>query len=643
MSLDLSEEQLTRRIEALRTGFAGHMSIVRARNKAFLRAYSPAFDESLKELDQWPDPPRQGEDEGHTRSSFNLTRSVIELWSALEMSEFPAIRWFEPFRPTPVPSMDPVESAQRQEIYRAQKLVGRQVATMREQTLMNHVRRAKLPRHIFRSTTKKNIYGHSWVKSVPDDERRTFRVFSGLDPSTVYPVWSAFDDSKLDAILVAYRRSTQSVNAQYPGFLSTSPDGLTAQDAGYYYIPTADRIDDMDRRFVWVEDFWVLDEEWTKDVADGNPVRSRVVNCVRVNGRIASIAEYPGWRTVPYFRQANEDERDQLGFSDAGTMLPIQDSLNRFMSQQADVIFGESRPRFKFRGDADRQITLGTEEVVSLDQDEDIEQIAVRLDVFPTQVHGTQLMDVLSRSTGLPDSVWGRIVASQNSGRALATAWRSVAARMIPRTGSNAEMIEHLLSAWVDWMELYDWDNAGELYQGNRDFELDFPNQEPRDFQEVALNAINKLRAGIIDTQQAMEDTGERSPDEMLERVRADYMDTVLHPEKGQSYLLLTRLKNQIAIEAQQAGVQAQAAEAQLAALRASPPGGAPGGGTPDQQAGAASQARTQAAQQSAPTLGQGQGAPSGGPQSKTQIGTLVQNGAPAQNRIIQTTTIPGA
>jgi hypothetical protein len=653
MALDLSESALNERIDALRTGWAGRQTLVRGRNRAFLRGYSPPFDIELGELDQWAQPSRE-EDKGHTRSSYNLIRAVVELWSALEMSEFPAIRWFERYLPTPAPASDPVENARRLEVYRASKLVGRQVATMREQALMGHVRRTKMPRHAFRAVTKKNIYGEAWIKTVPDLDRATFKVFSGIDPSTVYPVYSAFDEERLDAVLVSYRRSVQSVNAQYPGFLQVAKNGLSIEDAGFYYLPSADRVTDADRRFVWVEDYWVLDDEWSEEVTDGLPLTSRVVNCIRVNGRIIpeGPTEWPGWRAIPYVHWQLPNERDALGFSDAGTMLPIQASVNEFMSQQQDVIFGESRPKFKYRGDADRQISLNAEEVVSLDPEEDISQIDVHLDVFPTQVHGTQLMDILARTTGLPDAIWGRIVAAQNSGRALAQAWRSTAARMVPRTNANAYSLERLLGMWIDWMELYGWDNALELYGGNRDFELDFPNQEPRDYQEVTLNAINKLGAGIIDLQQAMEDTGERSPDEMMERVRADYMDTVIHPEKAQSYILLTRLKNQVAIEAQSAGLQLATAEAQLAQLRGAPPGGAPGpgpgvgapGGTPDQQTGAANQARTQAAQQAAPQLAQGQNAPSGGPNpgNQTTFGTLVQNGAPAQNRIIQKGVIAG-
>jgi len=234
----------------------------------------------------------------------------------------------------------------------------------------------------------------------------------------------------------------------------------------------------------------------------------------------------------------------------------------------------------------------------------------------------------MSRATGLPDVVWGRIVAAQNSGRALATAWRAVAARMVPRTQRNSQALHEHFSMWLDWMELYGWDSASDLYNGNRDFELDFPNQEPRDFQEVALNAVNRLQAGLIDTAKAMEITGEASPDEMLERVRADYMDPVLHPEKSQSFLLLQRLRQQIEMEAIQAQQQLQQ---QVEA-----------------QAAAAEQARTQAAQQGAPQLGEGQngaatqaGAPANG--ASTKFGTLVQDGKTFNRIVDQGEIAPGA
>ncbi|MCU0250225.1 MAG: phage portal protein [Vicinamibacterales bacterium] len=622
---------LNTRIEALRTAWAGHQASLRARHNRYLRAFSPPFEDRIGEHDQWIEGFRQ-EDEGRTRSSYNLVRAAVELWTSLEASDFPSLRFEEMFVPTPAPSTNEGEQAARQETYMAVKRGQRSIASIREAVLLHHFKRARFPRHWWAATRKKNIYGHSWLRILPDFDRDTFTVSSAIDPSTVFPVWSAYGDRKLDAVLVATRRSSASIASQYPGSVELERDGITATSMDYY-DPTQDRWTDRDRAYVWVEDYWLLDRDWEEDVLmDGAPqgrVRSRVVNGVRVNGKFVAATEYPGWRRVPYFFRVNEDERDNAGFSDVGMLLPFQDGINKMLSQQQDVIFAESRPRFKFRGDADREIVLNADEVVSLDPDEDIDQIRVDLNVFPTQTHGTQLLQMLHRVTGLPAVVWGEIQAAQNSGRALSTAWRATAARMAPRINEAGQALDEIAAFMLDIMELYDWDDARTVYGGVRDFEWVFPNKEPRDFLEVTTNAINKLNAGLTDLSGAMEEVGEQSPDERIEKVRADYMDMVLHPEKGQSYLLLRRLRNQIEIEAQQAGMQAAAAMAQLSA-----------GPTPDQQAGAVAQNRTAAAQQAAPTATEAQNAPAtqagaAANQTNTKFSTLVQDGGAAMNRVI--------
>lgn len=627
---------LDTRISALRTAWSGYQTNLRTRHARYLRAFSPPYDARIGEHDQWLDEYKQADD-GRTRASYNIIRAGVELWTSLEASEFPTLRFGEDFIPTPAPAMDETTQTRRQETYRAMKLVQRQVATMREQALLRHVKRSRLPRHWWTYTRKKNVYGQGWLRTLPDMDRRTFTVKSGIDPSTVYPVWSSANDRQLDAVLVATRRSAQSAAAQYPGAVELSRDGITASEDGYY-SPTQDRSSEKERAFVWVEDYWLLDADWQEDgEADGRPyrTRSRVLNAVRVNEKLVEVNEYPGWRRVPYFLLVNEDERDNTGFSDVATMLPFQDGINRMLSQQQDVIFAESRPRFKYRGDADREIVLNADEIVSLDPDEDIDQIRVDLNVFPTQTHGQQLLQMLQRVTGLPAVVWGEIQAAQNSGRALSTAWRATAARMVPRINGASTTLDELTGFWLDLMELYGWDEARDLFGGNRDFEWSFPNKEPRDYLEVTTNAINKLNAGLTDQAGAMEEIGVQSPDEMIERVRADYMDMVLHPEKGQSYLLLQRLKNQIEIELAQAGMQQAAMAAQLGA-----------GPTPDQQAGAVGQQRTEAAQRSAPAGTEGQNGPAtqagAEANAQTKFSTLVQDGGGAMNRIVDQGQIGG-
>ena len=128
-----------------------------------------------------------------------------------------------------------------------------------------------------------------------------------------------------------------------------------------------------------------------------------------------------------------------------------------------------------------------------------------------------QLQALMQRGTGLPATVWGEIQAAQNSGRALSTAWRAVAERMIPRIFSATETLDSIVWFWLDRMEQYGWDSAKDLYVedgiSNRDLEWDFPNKEPRDFLEVTQDALNRLNGGLCDIKTAMENSGEDSPD----------------------------------------------------------------------------------------------------------------------------------
>lgn len=634
-----AEEQtdLNFRIESLKTAWSGQQASLRMRHAAYLNAFSPLFEPRIGEHDQWAER-FLPEDEGHTRSSYNIVRAGVETWTGLEAAEFPNVHWQEAYIPVPAPSMQEAENVGRQRGYRANKAIEQHLATTREQVLMRQIRKSKLPRHFYRLVRKKNIYGQAWIRSLPDKKGHKFLNTTAIDPSTVYPVWSNSGDSRhLDAVLVASRRSAASANAQYPGLIQLDGDGITASDSGYYR-PSQENYSDRDRTFVWVEDYWRLD---AKRDETGEITTSRVLNAVRVNGKMAASEEYPLWKAVPYFVLAHEDERDNTNFSDVATLMPFQDGLNKMLSQQQDIIYRDSRPRFKFRGDADRELEFGSDESISLDPDEDYEQIQVNINTFPTQQHGQQLTALKRIATGIPAVAEGEIQAAQNSGRALSTAWRATATRMVPRIFAASEMLDSLTGFWLDRMEQYGWDSAKELYGGDRDFEWDFPNKEPRDFLEVTQDALNRLNGGLWDLKTAMENSGEDSPDERIEGVRADYMDAVLHPEKAQSYILLQRLQQQVQIEAAQAGIQ----QAQALASLAQPAGGAPSAGTPDQQAGAATQARTQAAQQSAPPGQPGVPAPAtqaGQAGNATKFSTLSQDGGPAMNRVIDQGTING-
>lgn len=634
MSVTTDRKDLSDRIDQLRSGYEGHAQSLRGRNSTYLRLFSPEYNASLKEHDQWGTP-ILAKDKGKSRSSYNIVRAVVELWTALEAVPLPSTAWVDQFIPPMIPELDEELHKRMEQVRRAQKLVATQVTTMREQTLAKLHRTGDLDTHYYRSILRKNLFGHSWLKVIVDEDRERFRYKSQIDPSTTYPVFSAWDEEELAAMLVVTRKQARVMSEMYPDAVKTESDGSASAEG--WYQPTATTYNDMSRNFVWVEDYWVLDRDWEAEVVEGDePVESRVINAVRVNGKIVEVREYPGWRNLPFFYNHNDNLRDHTGFSDAGAVAPIQDGINRFMSSQDDVISGSSRPKWVHRADggAMSEVKLTDDGVINLNLDEELAQLRAVIDMYPTQIHGQQLMELLARSTGLNDSVFGRIVASQNSGRALAWAHRSVSARLAPRLREDRAMLTRLNSFELDIMELYDWDSARELYNGNRDFEIKFPNQEPRDFMEVVTVAINKHNAGGLDKKGMMEEWGEESPDEMQERVRTDYTDVVLFPDKAQAYQLIEYQQFKMQAEMLQMEQMRTEMATRAEALRNTPANGAPGGMNPA----AAQQAGVQAAQQAAPTTPPGSGpqpATQAGQQSNATATTLVRNGQTLGNQIL--------
>ena len=242
-----------------------------------------------------------------------------------------------------------------------------------------------------------------------------------------------------------------------------------------------------------------------------------------------------------------------------------------------------SQPRFQLTGASiaavEREMP-GPFELISLSDTERIEQILTRIDVFPTNYHIDQLFDLLHRVTGLPPIVWGMIANAQTVGRALTASWKATETRLAPKLMQDEHSIRRWDAIVIDYIRQYDWEKARNLFTDRRglpflDFTYDFPPMEPRDFQEVTMNAITKRDAGLIPSVQAMRETGDEKAEDTIEEVKAEWMDPVLHPDKVQARELLRQIS-----------IQNDMAEQEIAAQQAAPaapaaPAGAPAGAPP--------------------------------------------------------------
>ena len=80
---------------------------------------------------------------------------------------------------------------------------------------------------------------------------------------------------------------------------------------------------------------------------------------------------------------------------------------------------------------------------------------------------------------------------------------------------------------------------------------------EPRDFQEVTMDAITRRDAGLTTTPKAMRDTGDENAEQTFEEVQTEFSNPMVHPDKAQAQLMYLDARFQLMQRAQQAGAPA--------------------------------------------------------------------------------------
>jgi len=603
---------LQNRIDNTRLAMESEMGFVRTRCQTYLRWYSPPYREELGTHDAWDELPLSVEDLGLTRGNFPIARAVVDIWSSLEAAKPPMAR-AEPERVSPpVPSLDQDEELRSRLTYGVVKKLEGYRANARSALIRGWLRRDNFPLKHHTSVRRKNLYGFSWMKVWPDRFGRRPRSHVIRNPTTVYPIWSSRDPGDVEAVLVAYQMSAVKAAAKWPKLdLRIEAKSGRVDIGGDYgtYQELNNRWYDSTRTMVWVEEFWWLEREYPNGFDAPPKTTAHVV--IRVTNRVVEWGEYP-WRRLPFVYFENTDERDSYGWSDIAGVIDINDEFNRRLSQEGDIIGMYSAPRFQLlNGIAGRDVDMPEAfELIALQDQERIEQILTRIDVYPTQQHFTILTDLLHRVSGLPPIVWGLIANAQTSGRALTASWKATEARLSPKLMRNQESLDRYLDIVLDYAEVYDWQGARSIFAERDnpaerfgDFRWEFPPMEPRDFQEVTINAITKRDAGLQDTISAIREIGDEAAEDTLEAVLAEALNIFMHPDKTQAFLLAqnAELQNQLLSQQIAAGggaggpqnlaTVAQAVGQGAAALQAgqqagAPPGVPPGVSVPPTQAG---------------------------------------------------------
>lgn len=647
---DLSDDErnLHAIIDDARTAMEGEMLTVRQKCRTYLNWYSPPYDEDLQRHDAWETAIDYEADAERARNNFPISRAVVDIWTSLEAARPPVPR-AEPERINPPPpDQDMGRVMQDREIYAMRRTIESRKADMRSARVRSWMRKDHFALKHHSAVRRKNLYGFSWMKVLPDNDAKRPRSHVMRNPTTVYPIWSRREPEDMEAVLSAQQESAVRVGARYPQLgLRFDRDnrgrslGRVHFDRGMdsgIYEEVNDRWYDSTRTMVWVEDFWWIDRPYVA----GKWGPTRVHNAIRVLGHIVEYHSFD-WRHLPWVYWVNTDERDSYGWSDIAGVIDINDEINRRYSEQGDIIGMYAEPRFQLLGSIPgRDVEMPDAlELIPLQDTERIEQILTRIDVFPAQAHLQGLNDLLYQVSGLPPIVWGLIANAQTSGRALTASWKATETRLSPKLMRNEQSLDRWLDIAVDYAIKGDWQGSPLIFEdrnGDRfdDFRWSFPPMEPRDFQEVTMDAITRRDAGMTTTVKAMRDIGDEQAEDTWEEVLSEFQNVMAHPDKVQAFLLAQRAMLDNQAFAAQMGQQGQApegptnaatvAQAVGAARQASPPPG--GAGVPPAAPGAP------------PGVGPG-GTPSpgtapGAPGEMLTSGTLVRGGE-VSNQFLQT------
>jgi hypothetical protein len=655
LSVTDGDQQLHMLMDDARGAMEDSMDSIRHRCRTYLRWYSPPWNADLGRHDAWEDAIDYNEDVGTTRSNFPISRAVVDIWTSLEAARSPIARAEPEHTPPPLPVLDEDQRAIAREQYNLERRIQGIRSEIRGRHFRDYMRKDQFPLKHHRAVRRKNLYGFSWMMVLPDSRHKAPASTVLRNPTTVYPIWSTRDPDELEAVLSVQQESAVRANIKY-GLGLRMEDGRVAfqqgGDYGRYTDINDDYFYDDSRTKVWVEDFWWAEREFHP--LTGLPTKWGVHNVKRVCGRIVQEQRTYPWFNLPFVFWQNEDERDEFGWSEVAGVMDINDEFNRRLSEEGDILSMYAHPRFQLigaLGDRDDVELPAGDEIVALQDPERIEQILARIDVYPNQIHVQTLIDMLHRVTGLPPIVWGLIANAQTSGRALTASWKATEARLVPKLMSNGRSIRRYADIAIDYARAYDWNGGKRVWADRNDQLFDdvrwtFPPMEPRDFQEVTMDAITRRDAGLTTTIKAMRDTGDENAEETAEEVAVEFRDPAIHPDKAQAQILyldarLQLMERAMAMQAQQqqgAGgmpspltpatvnqavgqARAGGAEAQAAA----PPGAE--GALPPTQPGAPGNAGQ-------PVPPQGGGGPP--PDETLTAGTLVRGGD-VSNQLLQT------
>lgn len=564
---EVTEEtrEIVARAEARRLALMSDNQVLRTRYEEIMNWVNPPWDDIARRVD-----PRIEEASvergGVSKLHVDLVNAGVDRWAVLQAGAPFIFRVVPPYVAAPVEKPDdPDASLLARKEYNIDRALAQELSARMEAQTQAWIEANDLDRTMLWVAWAKEAFGKAIVRTGWDQDSKIPTAELMENPSTVYYGWSRrYGRRKLSWVGVIEEMDPTEANRRF-GLNMPLDDNGSLDSAMWTGTLDNGAMDQRPEQQSSVQRF-VTAMEYHEIGKDPTTGQQSAMYCMIVGGRIVAGPTWYPWKKLPFHVFENQHIPTYMhGKSTAETMIPLNSAMDDLLARQHDVVEFESGPRYIGLNMNDEYDVPKPFEMLPLREGEDLKQLDVRVDFFPSELHSNQLYEGIHRSTGLTPIAWGMSPNAQTSGRAMSAEWRAVELPLVARLVNTGPEVKAMMECWWDYAEAYDSDMAKlSAYAGKpsyRRFKILWVPIDIRDRTEKTLDIIQRLNANLIDPETAIEESGYENGDEIMAKIKAYLVDPVYNPLRYQQYLTLQQLE--LAIQQQQmelAAMQQQSA-----------------------------------------------------------------------------------
>lgn len=511
---------------------------------------------------------------------YNWCRPTIEIYVALLAGAKPM-----PFG-IDLPALDP---SSRAELYRADS-----VGKILNEEMYNQ----KIPLHFADFCQSVAAFGIGYVYSWIDQDTRRLKTQGIGWPGDVLPEWGSDRYGNgadgMESCILRERLTVDLAERMYPGveFHASLPDYTLRPDGSL--ISNTSPLPTVEILKVWYR--------WMDD-GDDNDDEPKSATVVKKHGT-TRLVEKPGKNKIGYAEIAyteNTDSQvlyreDDTGYPDipvrwaaratvpgqpphtgAGVIddiIGVNQEYNETMSGLKDILMRQANPRYVAHGFGNGQvpkIVAGFMNMIPLgNSNQKLEQLQDSVDKVGFQTFLDKLEQIMLQSTGISRSFLGSPMSSETSGKALEQAQHSAILRLeIMRTPIQWAWTSLIADIWLPLLREFGEYSIAEPYtnkpksvslksllDGFRRVEWIWPDVSARDSAAKMQMLMSLNQAGKVSDERVMREAGITSPEDEKVKIREDWQDPILHPERVQQQEMIKAHKAQAAAAQQQQETQ---------------------------------------------------------------------------------------